>query len=271
MQVITNLLTNAAKYTPPGGHIALTASASVGQAVVICEDNGPGIPMELVATLFDPFAQGPRTIDRGAGGLGLGLTLARAFTEMHAGTSLTSGSTSAAAGSCDVAAGGGRRTGGAGRAAVAGSRGARQRILLVDDNLDANEMLKSALEVAGHEVVTAVNGPDALAAASKVPPAVGVLDIGLPGMDGYELARRLRRLYPSVRLIALTGYGQTSDHDAALTAGFDAHCAKPVTISTLLGLIDEPVRVAAPLAAPGRRGTEVPRCERRWAGFVLLY
>ena len=84
-------------------------------------------------------------------------------------------------------------------------------------------MLESALDAAGHEVVTAMNGPDALAAASKTAPAVGVLDIGLPGMDGYELARRLREICPDVRLIALTGYGQASDHDAALAAGFDAH------------------------------------------------
>ena len=122
-----------------------------------------------------------------------------------------------------------------------------QRILLVDDNLDANEMLQSALAAAGHDVVTAANGPDALVAASKEAPAVGILDIGLPGMDGYELARRLRAVCPGIRLIALTGYGQVSDHDAALAAGFDAHCAKPVTISTLLGLI------------AGRTGVEQPR------------
>ena len=124
--------------------------------------------------------------------------------------------------------------------------GARQRILLVDDNLDANEMLESALDAAGHEVVTAMNGPDALAAASKTAPAVGVLDIGLPGMDGYELARHLREICPGVRLIALTGYGQSSDHDAALAAGFDAHLAKPVPLSTLLGLIDKAVHAAPP-------------------------
>jgi CheY-like chemotaxis protein len=124
--------------------------------------------------------------------------------------------------------------------------GARQRILLVDDNLDANEMLESALDAAGHEVVTATNGPDALAAASTAAPAVGVLDIGLPGMDGYELARRLREICPDIRLIALTGYGQASDEEAALAAGFDAHCAKPVTLSTLLGLIDTAVSAAPP-------------------------
>ena len=247
VQVISNLLTNAAKYTPPGGRIALAAKASAGQVVLVCEDDGPGIPEELVARLFDPFAQGPRTIDRSEGGLGLGLTLARAFAEMHGGTIAYE----------RLHERGSRFTLKLPLAAEVGPatlaelpspvrQGARQRILLVDDNLDANEMLESALGAAGHEVLTAMNGPDALAAASKAAPAVGVLDIGLPGMDGYELARRLREICPDVRLIALTGYGQASDHDAALAAGFDAHCAKPVTISTLLGLIDTAVRTAPP-------------------------
>ena len=240
VQVLSNLLTNAAKYTPPGGRIALTARASAGQVVLACEDNGPGIPADLVATLFAPFAQGPRTIERSEGGLGLGLTLARAFAAIHGGTIAYE-----------------RRNEGGSRFIVTlplaahvenatpaepaspVRRGAPQRILLVDDNLDANEMLQSALEAAGHDVVTAANGPDALAAASKAAPTVGILDIGLPGMDGYELARRLRAICPDAWLIALTGYGQASDHDAALAAGFDAHCAKPVTISTLLGLIGE--------------------------------
>ena len=238
VQVLSNLLTNAAKYTPPGGRIALTARASAGQVVLACEDNGPGIPGDLVATLFAPFAQGPRTIERSEGGLGLGLTLARAFTAIHGGTIAYERRNEG--GSCFIvtlplAAQAEHATPAEPAAPV--RRGAPQRILLVDDNLDANEMLQSALEAAGHDVVTAANGPDALAAAAKATPTVGILDIGLPGMDGYELARRLREICPDAWLIALTGYGQASDHDAALAAGFDAHCAKPVAITTLLGLI----------------------------------
>ncbi len=247
VQAISNLLTNAAKYTPPGGRLALTASASAGEVVLVCEDDGPGIPVELVARLFDPFAQGPRTIDRSEGGLGLGLTLARAFAEMHRGTiayERLDGGGSRFMLKLPLAAEVEPPTPAEPPSPVRG--GARQRILLVDDNLDANEMLESALDAAGHEVVTARNGPDALAAASKTAPAVGVLDIGLPGMDGYELARHLREICPGVRLIALTGYGQSSDHDAALAAGFDAHLAKPVPLSTLLGLIDKAVHAAPP-------------------------
>jgi len=250
VQVISNLLTNAAKYTPPDGHVVLTAGASAGQVVLVCEDTGPGIPADLVARLFDAFAQGPRTIDRSEGGLGLGLTLARTFAEMHGGT--IGYERRDERGSCFIL-----------RLPLAAEAGhvmpaetsspvhiARQRILLVDDNLDANEMLQSALEAAGHEVVTAANGPDALAAASKAPPDVGVLDIGLPGMDGYQLAGRLRAICPHARLIALTGYGQASDHDAALAAGFDAHCAKPVAISALLAVIHRTVRVQASSPRP---------------------
>ena len=251
VQVLSNLLTNAAKYTPPGGRIALTARASAGQVVLACEDNGPGIPADLVATLFAPFAQGPRTIERSEGGLGLGLTLARAFAAIHGGTIAYERRNEG--GSCFIvtlplAAHVENATPAEPASPV--RRGAPQRILLVDDNLDANEMLQSALEAAGHDVVTAANGPDALAAASKAAPTVGILDIGLPGMDGYELARRLRAICPDLWLIALTGYGQASDHDAALAAGFDAHCAKPVTISTLLGLIGERTGVEPPAAGP---------------------
>jgi len=236
VQVLCNLLANAAKYTPPGGRIRLSAARVHDDVRIECDDNGPGIAPELVPTLFDPFAQGPRTLDRREGGLGLGLALARSFTELHQGTismePLTTGGSrlivllpvaddvddSPSAVEVQV-----NRVGTASR-----------RILIVDDNADAAEMLRVALGDAGHVVATAQSGAEALITARDVRPDVGVLDIGLPGMDGYELARRLRQMNAEIRLIALTGYGQTSDIEAAARAGFDAHFAKPVPIESLI-------------------------------------
>jgi signal transduction histidine kinase len=238
VQVLTNLLTNAVKYTPPGGRITMSATAAGDRVVLTCEDSGPGIPAALVPILFDAFAQGPRTLDRGEGGLGLGLTLARTFTQLHDGTI-----------AYEAGEQGGSRfvvtlplASEPAELPVMEPPAATQprpsrRVLLVDDNLDANEMLHSALTAAGHSVTTAINGSEALAMSERVRPEVGVLDIGLPGMDGYQLARQLRRGFPTIRLIALTGYGQMSDQQAAMAAGFDAHCAKPVTMAVLLDLI----------------------------------
>jgi CheY-like chemotaxis protein len=242
VQVLSNLLTNAAKYTPPGGHVSLSASESDDRVIVVCEDSGPGVAPELVPKLFEPFAQGPRALDRREGGLGLGLALARIFTELHDGRIHVE----------PRAAGKGSRFVVALPKAPAVSEPPSmepervhhpvvgQRILVVDDNVDACAMLEEALGRAGHTLAVANNGADAIARAADFRPEVAVLDIGLPGMDGYELARRLRALYPHIRLIALTGYGQNSNVEAATAAGFDAHCAKPVTTTTLLAHIDSP-------------------------------
>ena len=240
VQVLSNLLTNAAKYTPSGGLIALRAVARDGEVRIECEDNGPGVPSELVPKLFHPFAQGPRTLDRREGGLGLGLALARTFTELHSGTITV-----------QAVEGGGSRFVvtlplaseaeelPSPQARRSSGIGAARRVLVVDDNPDATEMLRAALGDAGHVVVTAATAADALALTTEFKPEVGVLDIGLPGMDGYELARRLRSWNGAIRLIALTGYGQTADLEAARNAGFDAHCAKPITTAALLDLIEE--------------------------------
>jgi signal transduction histidine kinase len=243
VQVLSNLLTNAAKYTPPGGHIGLVASATTDCVVIACEDDGPGVPAELAPKLFAPFAQGPRALDRREGGLGLGLALARMFTELHGGTIQVEPNEPGTAGSRFVVTlplAGAPLVEAPAEPARAAHAVPPQKILVVDDNADACEMLRSALVHAGHAVAVAGNGPDAIAIAAGFFPDVGVLDIGLPGMNGYELAERLRRSHSRIRLIALTGYGQIGDVDAATAAGFDAHCAKPITTTALLEHIESP-------------------------------
>jgi signal transduction histidine kinase/ActR/RegA family two-component response regulator len=237
VQVLVNLLTNAARYTPPGGHLALTSECVDGCIKITCEDDGPGVPAELIPTLFEPFTQGPRSIARQQGGLGLGLMLARSLTELHSGVLryepvVPHGSRFVV--SLPLATG---AVPDEPVSAPTKSVVTPRRVLLVDDNADALEMMRLALETQGHEVQSASNGNDAVVIAAAFQPDVAVLDIGLPGIDGYELARALRAAQPHLRLIALTGYGQDSDAAAAIQAGFDAHCTKPLTIASLLDQI----------------------------------
>jgi PAS domain S-box-containing protein len=245
-QVALNLLNNAAKYTPEGGRIRLTVAAEGASVVVRVADDGEGIAPELLPRVFDLFTQASRSLDRAQGGLGVGLTLVRRLVEMHGGaveaqsagpgrgSTFTvrlprlSDSVAAVAPAPPRAA-----------PAVAAAPEAPRRILLVDDSRDAADTLARLLRRFGHAVEVAYDGPAALAAARRSRPEVVLLDIGLPGLDGYEVARRLRRdpALAGVQLVALSGYGTESDRRRGAEAGFDAHLVKPVDLPALRRLL----------------------------------
>ena len=237
-QVVANLLTNAAKYTPPGGNILLAARTEAREAIVEVKDDGGGIAPDLLPRIFDLFVQGRQEADRGTGGLGIGLALVRSLVELHGGT-VTAHSEGPGYGSVFRI-----RLPLAPPAEAAPSekalRGASsRRILVVDDNADALEMLAELLRIEGHEVQAALDGPAALDRAREFRPEVAILDLGLPGMDGYELARRLRaQLGESAPAIfALTGYGQEADRKRCEAAGFARHLLKPLEADELLAAI----------------------------------
>lgn len=243
-QVFVNLLDNAAKYTDPGGHIWVTGRREGDQGVVSVRDSGAGIAPELLPRVFEVFAQGQQTLDRSRGGLGIGLALARTLVEMHGGT-IEAHSEGSDRGSefvvrLPVAS---PPTEGSVELDASERETAVFRILVVDDHVDSADTLAMFLQLQGHEVQVAYSGPDAVKAARAQRPDVTFLDIGLPGMDGYEVARQLRehRLVGRI-LVALTGYGQDSDKERTRLAGFDYHLVKPVDptkVQELLSLLTE--------------------------------
>lgn len=237
-QVIANLLNNAAKYTHDNGYIWLTTERDGDQAVVRVRDNGIGIAPEMLPRIFDLFVQGDSTPGQTQGGMGIGLTLVRTLVEMHGG---------------GVEA----RSGGVGQGSefivrlplaspprTAGEEvevaetsvpatGQARRVLVVDDNRDSAESVGVVVEMLGHQVQLAHNGPAALEKAAAFRPEVVLLDIGLPGMDGYEVARRLRQVLPDAVLAAMTGWGGEEDRRRCQEAGFDHHLLKPVDMDAL--------------------------------------
>jgi PAS domain S-box-containing protein len=250
-QVIGNLLTNAAKYTDPGGRVRLSVRREGGAAVLRVRDDGIGIPPEILPQVFELFVQADHATTRAQGGLGIGLTLVKSLVEMHGGSVAAhsdgpgKGSEFTvrlplAAGAVPEAAAGVRN----GSAAIpaAGTRAAR-RVLVVDDNVDAAESLALVLRLGGHAVRVAHNGPRALELAGAERPEIVFLDIGMPGMDGYEVARRLRASGAAgTVLVALTGWGTPEDRRRSAAAGFDHHLVKPVEIDEVQRLLAAPVK-----------------------------
>jgi signal transduction histidine kinase len=234
IQVIANLLNNAAKYQNEGGMIALTVERDANSAVITVRDRGIGIAPEMLSEIFELFSQGERTLDRAQGGLGVGLSLVKTVVSLHGG-SVSAASDGIGRGSefsmrlpCLLQELDGYRPSEEGEFAEV-PECPPLRILVVDDSRDSADSLSRLLQLAGHEVLTAHEAEQALHLAATAQPAVVLLDIGLPGMDGYEVARRIRAVVARPPfLVALTGYGQPEDRQQATEAGFDAHLVKPV-------------------------------------------
>jgi signal transduction histidine kinase len=238
VQCMVNLLMNAAKYTEPGGRILIHSREEAGRALVEVSDNGAGIPGALLPRIFDLFVQGERTLDRSEGGLGIGLSVVQRLIEMHGGRvsarSEGPGTGSAFTISLPLVQAHAK----AGQP-VAAAPVPSTRILVVDDNTDAADTLTMMLQLEGHEARAVYSGEDTLECLAGFDPAFVLVDIGLPTMDGYELARQIRTRTQARRpkLIALTGYGQSEDRDRALLAGFDDHLVKPVAFAELTGTL----------------------------------
>jgi CheY-like chemotaxis protein/anti-sigma regulatory factor (Ser/Thr protein kinase) len=244
-QIIVNLLSNALKYTPHDGCIELHVAAEGDEAILRVQDTGLGIPEHLLPHVFEVFVQGEQSLDRAKGGLGIGLALVQRLIQLHGGTvqaqSPGNGRGSVftvrlprrAPPSDDAVAG-----------AAPSPAPTRLRVLVVDDHDDSRTMLGLLLQQNGHEAIEAVDGIDAVQLALTRRPDVAVVDIGLPGINGYEVARRLRALPngKQTALIALTGYGQEEDKERAFKAGFDLHLVKPLDAERMAQALFEVTR-----------------------------
>jgi two-component system, sensor histidine kinase len=248
-QMIGNVLSNAVKYTPAKGSIAVAARIEGGQAVLRVRDTGIGIPQEQLPHVFDLFAQAPRALDRSDGGLGIGLTVVKLLAELHGGRVeiFSSGTNTGTEAVVRLPLLNDAQAARAGDDGTEASSPEHRRILVIEDNRDVALMMKTYLEHVGHRVLIAHDGYAGLEAALRHRPDVLICDIGLPGVDGYEIAQRLRGEsgFQSCLMIAITGYGDTADRERARRAGFAHHLTKPA----------DPTRVANLIAmAPGAKG-----------------
>jgi PAS domain S-box-containing protein len=241
-QVFANLLNNSAKYTDAGGEIGITARREGGWAVISVRDTGAGIPREMLPSVFELFTQIDRHADRAQGGLGIGLTLVKSLVEMHGGT-VQANSAGLGQGSEFVVrlplVSDKRPAELSGTPEISTSLLKPRRVLVVDDNRDAAESMGILLKLLGADVHVAYSGAEALEALPTYRPEVVLLDIGMPGMDGHEVARRIRQQpeFQKVTLIALTGWGQDEDRRRSQTAGFDYHLIKPADVDALQALL----------------------------------
>ncbi|HET8533489.1 MAG TPA: MASE1 domain-containing protein [Methylomirabilota bacterium] len=229
-QVLGNLLGNALKFTPADGRVTVVVEVEGSEAVLRVEDTGAGIPPDLLPRIFDLFVQGQTTLHRREAGLGIGLTLVRRLVDLHRGR-IEAASAGPGRGSAFTVRLPAARPPGAqaARPAETPPPVARRRVLIIEDNDDARRMLRHLLHRAGHEVHEAAEGTDGLARALALAPDAVIVDIGLPGLDGYAIARRLRETGPpGVLLVAITGYGQDGDRQRSREAGFDVHLTKPI-------------------------------------------
>jgi CheY-like chemotaxis protein len=252
---VANLLSNACKYSEPQGEITVTARRQGSKVILSVSDRGAGIEPAFLERIFEPFVQRPQANDRSHGGLGLGLAITRSLIQRHGGEiRVTSdGPGHGSTFEIDLPAFAGAEDGEEERFSGAGQvTDAPPRVLVVDDNEDAADLMAHLLGSIGFDVRVAYDGPSALELADEFQPQVGLLDIGLPVMDGYELAMRLRarRKSEPLSLIAISGYGQEADRVKSRQAGFITHLLKPVEISSVKNLLFETLQCAQPPCPP---------------------
>ncbi|MGZ8317159.1 MAG: response regulator [Telluria sp.] len=253
-QIASNLIDNALKYTPPGGTIGISIEEVGDEVVLTVRDSGVGIAPELLPHVFDVFVQGAITIDRAQGGLGIGLALVRRLVELHGGSVCALSDGTSAGSTFEIRLPRAAPVASNAAEPVLDDNAGKPTVLLIEDNDDGREMMATMLDAYGYVVSHAGDGVQGVEMALAEAPDVALVDIGLPGIDGYEVARRLRKdpATRAIKLIALTGYGLAEDQRRVLEAGFDLHLVKPVGIDKLLEAISS-CMTAAPAAAAATR------------------